>query len=96
MVVSMLLYGCEKWNLLNETETRIETAKAKFLKSAAEYRLYVYKTHEKIWTEQELNMYSLSEIIVDYKRKMTQHLLKMNDTHIPLFVYEDIATDRKI
>jgi hypothetical protein len=48
MAVSMLLYGCEKWNLLNENETRIETAKAKFLKSAAENRLYVYKTHEKI------------------------------------------------
>jgi hypothetical protein len=39
-------------------------------------------------------MYSLSEIIEDCKCKMT-HLLKMNDTHIPMFVYEHTATDRK-
>jgi hypothetical protein len=38
--------------------------------------------------------YSLNEIIVDDRHKQTQHLIRMNNTWIPKFVYENIPTAR--
>jgi hypothetical protein len=37
-----------------------------------------HKTNEVI--REELNIYNLNEVIVDYTCKWTQHLLRMNDT----------------
>ena len=43
----------------------------------------------------ETNMYTLSEISVNRKGKKTWHLLRMNDTGIPIFMNEHTATYTK-
>jgi hypothetical protein len=65
-------------------------------------RIYLWgllpNTHYMIIKEincKTLNMYSLYDILVEYKRKWTQHLLRMKNTRIPKLVYEYTAAGRK-
>jgi hypothetical protein len=47
------------------------------------------------YIRKELSIHNLNYIILDYKSKWTQHLLRMKDTHIFKLMYEYIPPGRK-
>lgn len=57
------------------------------------YTLHNHKTNKEIRTE--LNIHNLNKIIVDYRCRWPQHLLQVNNTHIPSLVYEYFTPSKR-
>ena len=53
LVISILLYGCETWTLLAETERRIQAFENKCLRKLLHISYWEHKTNEYVWNEAE-------------------------------------------
>jgi len=74
---------------LQKRRTNIKLLK---LSSVAGYTMYDHNTNEGICKP---NTHNLNYIIVDYIRKQTQHLLRMNDTQISKVEHVYTPTTRR-
>ena len=53
LVISILLYGCETWTLLAETERRIQAFENKCLRKLLHISYWEHRTNEYVWNETE-------------------------------------------
>ena len=51
LVISILLYGCESWTLLAETEKRIQAFETKCLRKLLHISYLDHKTNEYVWSK---------------------------------------------
>ena len=51
LVISILLYGCETWTLLAETERRIQAFENKCLRKLLHISYWEHKTNEYVWNK---------------------------------------------
>ena len=86
MAIPLIAYGSETWVSLKKDESRVQAAEMRFLRGVKGYSRQDRIRNEKIRTE--LNVQPLNETLKTYKRKWSEHLLRMPAHRLPVCAWQ--------
>jgi len=93
LALPVLLYGSETWIIKARHTRRITAAEMKYIRRTAGYTWTDYKTNTQI--TKELKITPILDKLLEYKRKLIQHVNRMHRNRLPRVMKHYSPTGRR-